>query len=178
MFQRSCSWNPTYWVMYHGSLCSRNFEKRDLKCALVWNGHLHSILKLRKNRREDRYLDSKVSGCTTNQHLLDYIQEGLKVFDLSKMIQLSMDGPHMNLKLLWKMKEQRNKLEYAEFIDIGTCNLYVVGHAFKSGAEVTSRNFKSKLKSYFKLLKDSPAPRDDFITESTKSLLPFCAGSF
>ena len=53
-------------------------------------------------------MDSKVSGCTTNQHLLDYIQEGLKVFDLSKMIQLSMDGPHMNLKLLWKMKEQTN----------------------------------------------------------------------
>ena len=60
-------------------------------CIRFWNKE--------NNRVEDRYRDSQFLGHTTHQHLLDSIQEGLKVFDMTEMVQLSMDGPNVNLKL-------------------------------------------------------------------------------
>ena len=138
-------------------------------CIRFWNKE--------NNRVEDRYWDSQFLGHTTHQHLLDSIQEGLKVFDMTKMVQLSMDGPNVNLKLLQKLKEQRNELGSPGLIAFGSCNLHTVHGAFKTGAEASGWTLKQLLKSCFQLLKDSPARRDDFIsiTESTKFPLPFCA---
>ena len=79
-------------------------------CIRFWNKE--------NNRIEDRYWDPQFLGHTTHQHLLDSIQEGLKVFGMTKMFQLSMDGPNVNLKLLQKLKEQRNELESPGLIEL------------------------------------------------------------
>ena len=43
------------------------------------------------NRVKDRYWDSKFLEHATHQHLLDCVHEGLKVFDMAKMVELPMD---------------------------------------------------------------------------------------
>ena len=58
------------------------------------------LLNDETNKVEDRYLDSEFLGHTTHQDLHDFLQEGLKLFDMEKMVQLSMYGPNVNLKLL------------------------------------------------------------------------------
>ena len=129
------------------------------------------------NKVEDRYWDSEFLGHTTRQDLHDSLQEGLRLFDMEKMVQLSMDGPNVNLKLLQKVKDSRDELGHSKLITFGTCNLHTVYGAFKAGSEESGWNMKELLKSCHKILKDSPARLDDFIsiTECTKYPLPFCA---
>ena len=56
-------------------------------------------------------------GHTSHRHLLDSVHEGVKIFDMAKIVQLLMDGPNVNLKLLKKLKEQKNELGSPELID-------------------------------------------------------------
>ena len=57
-----------------------------------------------------------------------------KSVDISKfsnIIQVSIDGPSVNINFLWKLVKHRNKLEIDEkMIDIGTCGLHLVHGSF------------------------------------------------
>ena len=75
-------------------------------------------------------------GHTTHQDLHDALQEGLKSFDMGEMVQLSMDGPNVNLKLLQNVKDSRDELGHPKLIDFDSCNLHTVHGSFKTGAEV------------------------------------------
>ena len=88
------------------------------------------------------------------------------------MVQLSMDGPNVNLKLLQKVKDSRDELGHSKLIDFGSCN-----GSFKTSAEASGWSIKQLLKSCHQILKDSPARRDDFIsiTGCSKFPLSFCA---
>ena len=96
---------------------------------------------------------------------------------MEKMVQLSMDGPNVNLKLLQNVKDSRDELGHSKLIGFGTCNLHNVHGAFKAGSEESGWNMKKLPKFCHKILKDYPARRDDFIsiTGCTKYPLPFCA---
>ena len=65
---------------------------------------------------------------------------------MAKMLQLPMDGPNVNLKLLKKLKEQRNEFESPGLINFGSCNLHIVHGSFKSGAEASGWNLKKIVK--------------------------------
>ena len=118
-----------------------------------------------------------VFGHTALQKLLGPRQESLKDFDMAKMVQLSMDGRIVLLKLLKVMKKQRKKLSFPGFISFGSCKLHTVNGAFKSGAEASGWKLENILKSCFEIFSNSPARRDDYIniTGSTKFPLRFCA---
>ena len=68
------------------------------------------------NKVEDRYWDSEFLGHTTYQNLHDSLQEGLKLFDMEKIVQLSMDRPNVNLKLLQKVKNSRDEFGHSKLI--------------------------------------------------------------
>ena len=65
---------------------------------------------------EDQYWDSQFLGHTAHRKLL----ESLKDFDITKMVQLPMDGPNVNLELLKVMKEQRKEGSFPGLIDFGS----------------------------------------------------------
>ena len=85
-------------------------------CLRFWND--------KTNKVEDRYCNSELLGQSTHQELHDSLQEGLKLLDMEKMVQLSMDGPNVNLKLLLKVKDLGDELGHSKLIDFGTCNLH------------------------------------------------------
>ena len=66
---------------------------------------------------------------------------------MTKMVQLSMDRPSLTLKLLKKLEEQRNKLEFPGLIDFGSYNLHIVHDAFNSSAETSGWNLKKIVKA-------------------------------
>ena len=138
-------------------------------CLRFWNDETKKV--------EDRYWDSEFLGHTTHQDLHDSFHKGLKLFDMEKTVQLSMDGLNVNLKLLQKVKDSRGELEHSKLIDFGICNLPTVHGVFKAGSEESGWNMKKLLKSCHKILKDSTARHDDFIsvTGCTKYPLPSCA---
>ena len=96
--------------------------------------------------------------------LLKAINDGLLGLDLSTQIQLSMDGPSVNLNVLNEISKEREDAGLSKLINVGSCNLHVVHGALKSATEATGWNLKSIMKSSFQVLKDSPARREDYIS--------------
>ena len=118
-------------------------------CQRFWNYETSKV--------EDRYWDSEFLGHTTHG------ENGSVI-----------DG-RTKCELLQKVKDSKD--DHSKLIDFGTCNLHTVHGVFKAGSEESGWNMKKLPKSCHKILKDSPARRDDFIsiTGCTKYPLPFCA---
>ena len=115
-------------------------------------------------------------GHTCSNDLVKTFNDGFNELDLTKLVQISMDGPNSNLKFLSEMKKLRTEDELASLIDIGSCNLHVIHGAFKTGSESTGWNLHKILKGAFMLLHDTPARRDDYfnLTGSSEYPLQFC----
>ena len=110
---------------------------------------------------------------TTNKDLLMEFNKSVDIINLSKIIQVSMDGPAVNLKFLQELVKHREELEIEEkMIDIGTCGLHVVHGAFKYGIESTHWNIKETLKANHQLLHDTPARRADYVSVTQSSEYP------
>jgi hypothetical protein len=94
---------------------------------------------------------------------------------LTKLIQVSMDGPSVNLKFLDSMKNNLDDSQ-RKLIDIGTCGLHVLHGAFRTGHEAAGWAVNDFLRAIYVLFKDSPARRADFtaITGSSCFAKKFC----
>ena len=51
---------------------------------------------------------------------------GIKEFDKNNFLQISSDGPNVNLKFLGLMAENRETEELSPLIDIGTAGLHTI----------------------------------------------------
>jgi len=111
-------------------------------------------------------------GHATAADLLKNIKDVLSGFDLSKQIQLSMDGPSVNWKVLPDMRKEREEAGLNHLVNIGSCNLHVVHGALKSATEATMWNLKATMKGSFEIFKDSPARREDFISITGSTIFP------
>ena len=61
-------------------------------------------------------------------------------FGLENLIQVSMDGPTVNWKMLDLIVEDRNSNEtYPNLLDVGSCSLHVVHGAFRTGMKHTGK---------------------------------------
>nr|CAD7460359.1 unnamed protein product [Timema tahoe] len=111
-------------------------------------------------------------------HIKSALKEGLSGLDVHKIIQLSMDGPNVNMKLL-----QMLKIELAEdphgpqMLDIGSCGLHVVNVAFKTGIKKTSWTLLAFFRACYYLFKDSPSRRGTYMAVTGSSTFPmkFCS---
>ena len=67
------------------------------------------------------------------------------------MIQISMDGPNVNLKFLEDVQHSRADGELHELFDIGSCGFHTIYGAFKTGAEKTEWGIKKILKAVYQI---------------------------
>jgi hypothetical protein len=91
------------------------------------------------NQVIDRYFGSEFLGHARAVDLLESFKSGTYKLIPEKLIQVSMDGPNVNLKFLRDLKTDRSIVnpEIPSLIDIGTCGLHVIHGAFRSGFEST-----------------------------------------
>ena len=130
-----------------------------------------------KNEVKVRYWDSELFGHASHQDLFKNFMKATETLDKSKLMQISMDGPNVNLKFYETVLRDRELNELHMLINIGSCNLHVVNGAFKRGGESSNCKLKEVLKASYQILKDTPARREDYltITGSTKYPLFYCA---
>ena len=116
-------------------------------------------------------------GHTTHKDLLEGFNSSVSDLDLSKITQLSMDGPNVNWKFARTLSKDRTENGISDLIDIGSCPLHVINGAFQTGSMTSSWNLKKILKAEWQIIHDSPAKREDFISVTSSSVfsLPFCA---
>ena len=87
---------------------------------------------------KSRYLPSGFLGHTTAKDLKRAFEEYTERLDLKTLIQVSMDGPNVNWKMLDLIVEDRNSNEtYPNLLDVGSCSLHVVHGAFRTGMKQT-----------------------------------------
>ena len=104
----------------------------------------------------------------------------LKIVDVTKLIQVGMDSPNVNIKLLKMIRAEQLENKQHQLIDIGSSGLHKIQNAFKTGAESTVSGMKKILKRAFQIFYDSPARREDFLTVTNTNQFPqnFCATRF
>ena len=127
-----------------------------------------------------RYLNSQFLGHGTSIDLKNTLDKAVQGLNPNKLIQVGMDGPNVNLKLLKLMQTERSVNEQHQLIDIGSCGLHTIRNAFKTGAESTGWGMKSVLKGAYQIFHDSSARREDFLTVTGTDQFPlsFCATRF
>ena len=124
-----------------------------------------------------RYLGSVFLGRQRAEDLLSAFYEGTKELNLENLIQVSMDGPNTNKKILRLLVESREKNSSPPLVDIGTCTLHSVSGAFKM-ADEKSISVGKFLGNAYHVFKDSPARRAMLLeaneVESCKFPKKFC----
>lgn len=99
--------------------------------------------------------------------------------DRSKILQVSSDGPNVNLAFLNQVKESRKDDLLDPLIDIGTCSLHTLHRSFQTGEKSSNWNMKKLLSSMYKIFDESPSRRADYERLTFASLsdypLKFCA---
>ena len=128
---------------------------------------------------ETWYLKSEFLGHCNAAELLKTLHETTEIFNNQNLLQLSMDDPNVNHKLLRDYVAARKKTysEASDILDIGSCGLHGIHRAFKTGANACGWNIDQFLRSLWWLLSDSAARRADYtsITKSNGFPLQFCA---
>lgn len=132
------------------------------------------------DRIETRYLTSCFLLDATAVGLLEGFKQSLNDLNINlhKIIQVSMDGPNVNLKFLNDLNTHLDTSpERVKLIEIGTCSLHIVNNSFKNGVKISNWNIDGFLKSIYYLFKDFPVRRGTFIrvTESCQFPLKFCS---
>ncbi|GBM75925.1 hypothetical protein AVEN_125336-1 [Araneus ventricosus] len=125
-----------------------------------------------------RYLTSVFLGRTRASDLLQAFKDGLKSVEFKKILQISMDGPDINLKFLKDFKADLNTdPDDKKLLDLGSCGLHTLHCAFKSSMQETGWNIVPFLRTVYNLFKDSPARRALFTGVTTSSVFrkKFCA---
>ena len=90
-------------------------------------------------------LDIFVTRSYLRDDLVAAFHNGLFIEE-TNMIQISMDGPNTNLKLLSEVQNECQKNKPSSLIDIGSCNLHLIHWAFKTGSEKSSWDLHKILK--------------------------------
>ena len=87
-----------------------------------------------------------------------------------KLVQLSIDRPSVNVKLLQIVQDDREDKGLPHLLDIGTCGLHTLHGSFKAGIEKSEWGMKSLMEASFNILHNSPAGWDDYesVTKSSK----------
>lgn len=129
-----------------------------------------------ENQVKTKYFDSAFMGHSTAEDLLKEFYTIVKSLNLSKLLQISMDGPSVNWSFYNALQKDLEKEFNCVSANIGTCGLHILNNAFRKGASAADWNISSVLVSLFWLFKDSPARREDFLELSVLKKLPtkFC----
>ena len=125
---------------------------------------------------ESRYFSSLFIGHGRATDILDHYADATKDLDAARTWQVGMDGPNVNILFHKKLVDQRNELDLPHLLDLGTCGLHIIHRAFQTGAKATDWNLDQYLLKEYKLFKDSPARREDYVTYTGSTIFPskFC----
>ena len=124
-----------------------------------------------------KYLFSAFLGHDAAEDLKLKFEEGTQYLDIKRMVQVSMDGPNVNRKMLSKITEERSSTEhFPGLINFRSCSLHVVYGTFRSGESKTKWEIDTLLKALHNLSDGCPAKREDYTKITGSDIFPllFC----
>ena len=106
-------------------------------CVRYWD--------VNKSWAATRYFDSSFLGYATANDLQSSFTSLLNDQILLKIVQVSMDGPNVNLKFLDQLINQLEIQSEKSLLDMGSCGLHVVHGAFQNGHKNAKWNVNTAL---------------------------------
>ena len=106
-------------------------------CVRYWD--------VNKSWAATRYFDSSFLGHATANNLQSSFTSLLNDQILSKIVQVSMDDPNLNLKFLDQFINQLEIQSEKSLLDMGSCDLHVVHGAFQNGHKNAKWNVNTAL---------------------------------
>ena len=111
-----------------------------------------------------RYFKSDFLGKACAVDLVDKFEVLDKEISLENLLQLSMDGPSVNILTHKKVSSEILIKKYKhDLLDIGSCGLHQVHNAFKDGLQKSGWDVASFLKGLHYLFHDAPARREEYL---------------
>ena len=158
-----------YTVLFNESL-NRISQTSQMDILLRYWDNIAKMVKY-------QFWNSSYLGHATHKDLLEGFDSSVPDLDLSKMIQLLMDGPNVNWKIAGTLSKDKTENGLSQLIDIGSCALHVINEAFQTGSIASSLNLKKILKAEWQIIHDSPVRREHFVSVTSSCIfpLPFCA---
>lgn len=122
--------NVDYYTLLFDETLNQSNQKKQMDIHLrFWDSNLNKVFT--------QYLTSAFFGHGTAEDKLKSFYEVTEKIDLSKLLQISMDGPNVNWKFYETFQSDLKKEYNMECVSIGNCGLHIMNNAFKKGAEKT-----------------------------------------
>lgn len=154
--------NESFVLLFHESL-NKKMQKKQMDVHLrFWNGD--SIATM--------YYTSIFMGHAKATDLVQHLESVLAKVSHNGLIQLSMDGPHVNWKAFELLQSNLESEHGKKMLNVGSCGLHTVHCAFKTAMSACAWDIEYILFCAYILFKDSPARRDDFYTVTNSSMFP------
>lgn len=162
--QKEVRSSEKYVVMFDESLNESAQQKQMDIHIRCWNDS-HQVCT--------RYFTSVFMGHSTADDMEEKIVESLSsCLSLSKVIQVSMDGPSVNWSFFRKFQKHLESRFQVKCLDIGSCGLHTVHNALKAGIKASNWGIDSFLSSLSYLFHNSPARREDYAEVTGKDIFP------
>lgn len=171
MFLDDCRAGSGFYTLYFDETTTRQVKKQMDFHIGYWSNKWNRVVVV--------YIDSVFLGHADADKLLEVVVKFIEDnnLDTRKLLQVSMDGPSVNLSFQRKLNTHLASQGISELINIGTCSLHPVHTAFMKGIdkiEFDVDQFSNDVFSWFKL---SAARREDY-SELQKEELLETAGEF
>ncbi|KAL1417423.1 hypothetical protein MTO96_006166 [Rhipicephalus appendiculatus] len=111
-------------------------------------------------------------GHSIAEDLQEKLLGALTDLPLEKAVQLSMDGPNVNLKCFRGMQDYLQKNNQVQCLNLGTCVLHTVHNAYRAGVVASKWGLENVLSSLNAMFHDAPARREDFTTVTSQETFP------
>ena len=112
------------------------------------------------------YVGSTFMGHGHSDLCLKKLQEALHDLNITdNLVQVSMDGPNVNWKLLSLLSEERKNENPScpDMLNIGSCGIHVLHGAYGTGQNSTCWELDKLLKNLYSIFRRSPARRSDYL---------------
>ena len=99
-------------------------------------------------------------GCAKAEQILKTFEDCITKLKPQEFLQISSDGPNVDLKFLKLFSEKCAFHELPPLVNIGTCGLHTIHGSMKAGVKKSGWNIGKTMKAMWKILDESPARRD------------------
>ena len=111
-------------------------------------------------------------GNITGEDILEKVLESSNEIKFSNLLQVSVDNPNVNWALVECLVQNQNEEHQVIMLFLGSYGLYMFIGVLQNGHKAAQWKVKIGLRSFYKLLKDSPAEHFDFISFNECQQLP------
>ena len=121
-----------------------------------------------------RYYSSEFLGKSPANNLYSHFEQHLGLLETEKSLQVSSDGPNMNLLFLKVLTAKHKDEEHRHLTYLGTCGLHIAHNPFKHGEKASDWQLKKLMSSMNKIFHEAPERHADYktVTDATKNDYP------